>query len=233
MTIRKTIQSWLAKSLGMGAMARLWDSGADIGGLGGEQSADRPYAQVSLVYKCISSLISGVAGLPPVLSTLDERIVESGPVWDLLFARPDLPWERFVADSVGHYALDGECFWLFDDQLGTRPMALRVVSGRLMRHITADGRPDGPVIAWEYQYAGVPVRYAPDQVHQWRNYNPYNLHRGLGAVAAAANDINYSFNAALYNASALANGAEPGAILTIPGRADDDTRRALRENFDA
>lgn len=233
MKITRTLQSWACKALGLSQFARMWDLGLDMPG-GNSSKATSPYRQVSLVFTCINKLISSIQGLPLVLSTIDEKIVESGPVYDLLFNNPSLTWQRFVTESIGRFVLDGEVFWLFTELDGRRPTEIMIVPGSRMHPVTHNNRPNGELLGWELRGAdGRPTRLSLDELHQWKNFNPYDRFHGLGAITAAEQDINYTFAAALYNASALANGAEPGAILTTPGKLDEDQVRVLRSRWDA
>ena len=231
--IDRQVESAKAK-YGISQYAKLWLAGYDADEFESNSKPSKPYSQIELVYTCINKLIAGVAGLPPVVSTIDERIVESGPAYDCLFNNPAITWERFVADSIGFFSLFGEVFWLFPDLTGTRPNEIMVVGPKQMKPITANRLADGDLIGWEYRTSGgARIPLSLSEVYQWRAFNPDDLHRGIGPLQAAANSMNYSFASALYNASALGNGAEPGIILSAPGKLDDDQVRLLRSQFDA
>lgn len=199
----------------------------------GSSTPNQPYAQVALVYTCVSKLIAGITGLPLVLSTIDENIVESGPVYDVLFNNPLSSWQKFVTDTIGHYALSRDVFWVFTDMAGRRPKEIAVINGTQMHPITHDRTAGGELIGWEFRGAGgKQKKFTLDEVYQWKNFNPYDRFHGLGPIKASMLNIKYNYAADLYNASALANGAEPGAILTTPGKLDEDQVRLLRDQFD-
>ena len=92
-TIGKALVSVTAKAFGVSGLAQMWDSGGEIGGKKDSSKADKPYGQVGLVYSCVNTLVDGILGLPAAISTLDDRIVESGPAYDLLFSNPAMSWE--------------------------------------------------------------------------------------------------------------------------------------------
>ena len=218
---------------GVSQYARMWLAGMDVSDTKSGKPS-KPYSQVELVFTCVNKLIAGVASLPPVLSTIDDKIVESGPVYDVLFNNPVANWERFVVDSVGLYALYGECFWVFTDMAGLKPREIRVIGPKQMTPITHDRTAGGELLGWEFRGDGgrrVPLSLS--EVWQWKGFNPDSPHRGIGPLDAAANSLNYSFASALYNASALNNGAEPGLILSAPGKLDPDQVNMLRSQFDA
>jgi HK97 family phage portal protein len=203
-------------------------------GSGDAAKPTQPYRQVELVYTCINKLIFGVAGLELVLSTLDEDIVESGPMYDVLFNNPLMSFERFIVETVGHYVLNCDVFWVFTDMQGRRPKEIAVVSGKQMKAVTDTGRKDGVLIGWEFCGAGGQrQRYALDEAWQWKNFNPYDHFHGVGPLEAAKMSMNYSYGATLFNSAALANGAEPGIILSTPNPVTPEQADYLRKNFDA
>jgi len=239
--IGKAIINGVAKAfnLNLTELARLWDTGGDLIDESGSK-AKNPYKQVSLVFTCINALIDGLNSLSLVLSTIDERIVESGPVYDLLFNNK-LTFEEFVMQTIGHYALEQDVFWIFTDDaglpvsggVGLQVKNIIIVPGSQMHPVTSTGFDKGELIGWEmWGLTGRRIHLDLSQVHQWKGFNPYDRFHGFGAITAAANDINYDFAASLHNASALANGAEPGAIITIPGKLDEDQAKMMLDKFD-
>jgi len=222
-----------ANGYGINQLAQLWLSGMDMPE-GRRKTATKPYSQVELVFACVNKLIAGVMALPLVLSTVDEKIIESGEVWDLLFANPLMSWETFVRETIGHYALSRDVFWVFTDQVGRRPKEIAVVSGTQMSAVTDNRRPDGDLIGWEFRGAGGRrARYALGEVWQIRNFNPYDRFHGSGPVSAAKQNIDYDYVASMFNTASLQNGAEPGIILTHPGRMLKEEKDAFVGNFDA
>ncbi len=233
MLIIQSIQSAVQKAIGLSQATRLWLTGTDTD----DSSSDKPtkpYAQVDLVFACVNKLIAGIAGLPAILSTLDDRIVESGPVYDLLFSNPSMSWGCFLTSTIGHYALSRDVFWIFIDTEGTRPKEIMVVSGTQMKPVTHNRTAGGVLIGWEFRGRfGERASFDITEVHQWKNFNPYDKFHGLGPTSASKLSIDYSYAASLLNTSSLENAAEPGAILTAQGRLDDDQIRQLRSQFDA
>ncbi len=233
MKIIKSIQSFAQKALGMSEVARLWLTGEDMPDSKSSKPT-KPYAQVGLVFTCVNKLISGISGLPCVLSTIDDRVVEGGPQYDVLFNNPAMSFERLVTETIGHYVLGGDVFWLFTDMQGFSPKEIMVVSGSQMHPITHDRRASGVLLGWEFRGThGQHVQFGIDEVHQWKIFNPYDRFHGMGPVKAASLSINYSYAAGLFNTSALDNGAELGLILTTQGRLEPDQVALLRSQFDS
>ncbi len=230
--IDKQIES-AKKGISLGQLARLWDTGQSL--VDGSSSKPKyPYKQVELVFACINKLISSVSGLPPVISNIKEQIIESGPAYDLLFKSPSLSWERFVTETIGHYALSRDVFWVFTDMAGRQPKEITVISGTQMHPVTHDRTAGGILLGWEFRgTGGHRATFTLDEVWQWKNFNPYDPYHGIGPAAAAKLSINYSYAASLFNTSALDNGAEPGIILTMPGSPGEEQIRMMRSQFDS
>jgi HK97 family phage portal protein len=228
------------KSVGLSQFAKLWLSGGDVSDDSQRSRPSEAYRQVALIFTCVNELIKGVQSLPLVLSTVDEKIIESGPVYDLLFNSPT-SWHNFVLQTIGHFSLTRDVFWAFFDSNGnptpggalSQVSEIVVISGSQMHPLTSNGQPSSDLVGWEFRGRfGERERFAASEVYQWKGFNPYDKFHGISTLAAAANEINYGFAASLYNASALANGAEPGIILTMPGNPGDEEIRLFHEQFD-
>ena len=231
--IDSQVEKAITKSYGTSQLAQLWASGMDMPE-SRRRTATKPYSQVELVFACVNKLIANVMALPLVLSTIDEKIIESGEVWDVLFNNPLMSFETFIRETVGHYALSRDVFWVFTDMVGRRPKEIFVVSGTQMHPITHNRRPDGDLIGWEFTGAGGRrAEYTPDEVWQLRNFNPYDRFHGSGPLSAAKQNIDYDYIASMFETSSLQNGAEPGIILTHTGSMDKEQKDAFVGNFDA
>lgn len=231
MSFKNTLQSLALKGLGLSQAAKLWLSGGDVL----EKTPDRPnkpYAQVELVYACINKLIKSISALPLILSTTDEKIIESGPVYDLLFnSKPT--FDDLIIQTVGHYVLGCDVFWVFTEMAGLKPTKIQVVSGSQMHPLTSDRTATGELVGWEYRSGNHRTQLTLLEVHQIKNFNPYDKFHGIGPTSAAALSISQAYQSALFNESSLANGAEPGPIIMLDGNVDPDKLRNFREQFDS
>lgn len=233
-TLGKAIVNLATKAFGVSGLARLWDNGDDVDGEKGSSKATKPYKQVGLVFSCVNALIDGILGLPAAISTIDDLIVESGPVYDLLFGNCNMSWGKFVTESIGHYALTRDVFWIFIETDGSRPKEILVVNGSQMHPLTDNSRADGVLLSWEFRgLNGERAKFTTEEVHQWKNFNPYDRFHGLGPAKAAELSINYSYASSLFNMSALENGAELGLILSTDQSLDADQIAMLRSQMDA
>jgi phage portal protein BeeE len=177
--------------------------------------ASMPYRQVDIVFSCVEKLLTSIVSrsVPLILSTVNEEIVESGPVYDRLFKNPKLPFDQFATDWLGNYILFRDVFIYFEDTIASNS-PFEVVSGPLMIEDINQGT--GEVIRWRWSDNGRQRTATPQQVRQRKNFNPYNRYHGTGPLFACDNAIQYCYSLIMRNASAMRNGAEPGVVLETP-----------------
>lgn len=209
----------------------------------GKQTVDgRPtqtYRQVEIVFACVEKLIDGILGLPLMLSTSDDKIVESGPIYDMLFNSERFTWQRFVFDWVGHWALSRDVFIIFGRAVGLDDDEFIVINGAQMHAVTADGRidaKDGKLVAWEFRGTnGQRVRFGLNEVHQTKNFNPYDKFHGTGPLHACNNAIDFCHAVTQRAAATLRNGSEPGLIGVVPAGVNltKEEKDYLAANIDA
>jgi len=232
LNIKKTVRNFVIKSLGLSDAAIRWLSGGTMPNKENSKPS-YPYGQVELVFACVEKLISAISGLPLVLSATDDKIVESGPFYEILFNNPVMSFEQFITETVGHYALSRDVFWVFTEMEGLKPKEVMVVSGLQMKALTNNGLPGGTLIGWEFNGAnGEREKFSVLEVHQIKNFNPYDKYHGIGPLTAGSLSINYSYASSLFNSSALANGAEPGIILTAEQQINPEYSEYLLSQFE-
>jgi len=229
--IKQTIAKAVIKAFGLTQWAKLWLADEEGSARGGSSRASRPYSQIAIVYRCVNVIINTLGSLPLMLSTADDRLVESGPVYDLFFNRKQQSWHRFLTQTIGHFILSGDVFWVFDKP-GSDPEQIRIVNGTQMREIIRDGQFNG----WEYQGKnGERVFLDPAEVWQIKTFNPNNEYHGTGPIEAAKMNLNFTYAADLHSWSSLNNGAEPGTVLVVPAgvKLSEEEIRARISAFDA
>ena len=230
MNLKKAIGTWLVKSLNLNEMISFVRREQGLS----DSKVTRPYSQVELVFICINKLIQSISGLSLVISTIDDKVVESGPVIDLLFGRKDFTWQKIVQEWVGHWSLSNDVFIVYTDQDSSGVSAIRIINGSQMRAITNNGAMSGLLVGWEFcGLYGERKKFDLTQVHQTMGFNPYNKFHGQSPLGPAANSVDYSFAASLYNAASLNNGAEPGPIFMLEGSPDEIKIRAFLDNFES
>lgn len=210
-------------------LARLWDMGLD---LESDQPArpNEPVAQIEWVYACLMLIIRTARNIQLVLSTADDEIVESGPVYDFLFNNDDLPWMDFITQTVGYLAIHNQVYWITMDSQGVKPRQIIIAGRETCRPVLRRGI----LVGYELKVAeGRRIPLFLEDVYPIIDFNPSSRHQGIGPLDAAKLAISTSYQATLLNESTLANGARIGTVLTVPAgiKLDQDQINKMKAEF--
>jgi HK97 family phage portal protein len=134
---------------------------------------------------------------------------------------------EFVETSVQHYDTAGEFVWVvaFGSIRAAGPMQVWPVRPDRMRVVTSDTE-----ALTGYVYVspdGERVPLLKEQVIHIRRPNPLDPYRGLGPVQSLGVKLDSNRLAAEYARNFFHNSAEPGGIIEIEDRLDDDEFREL------
>lgn len=134
---------------------------------------------------------------------------------------------ELVETAIQHYDTAGEWFWVayFGRVRAAGPLEIWPMRPDRVRIVTDPG--DALV---GYIYVGPDGEQVPlpkDIVIHQRRPNPMDIYRGLGPVQAIAVKLDSHRLAAEYNRNFFQNSAEPGGIIEIEDRLDDDEFREL------
>ena len=146
-----------------------------------------------------------------------------------LMANPNplMDFCEFVETSVQHYDTAGEYVWVVNHGSirAAGPLQVWPVRPDRMRVVTSDTE-----ALTGYVYVGPDGERVPllkEQVIHVRRPNPLDPYRGLGPVQAVSIKLDANKLAAEYNRNFFLNSAEPGGIIEIEDRLDDDEFREL------
>lgn len=212
-------------------LGRLWDLGLDIEGSGSSRPT-RPVEQIEWVYACLMLIVRTARNIQLVLSTPGDKVIESGPAWDFLFANREQPFMDFVSDTVGYLSLHNEVYWITLDSVGEAPKRLMVAGRDTCKPVIRRGE----LVGYELRLPGgrrIPLFI--EDVYAIVDFNPYDRHRGIGPLDSAKLAISTSYQATLLNEATLANGARIGIVLTVPPgvKVDEDQKLAMKAEFAA
>ena len=195
------------------------------------ETSERPYEENVWVRSGIKAISSGFQRLDLELWDGQPRSAESSVVEDhpllRLLARPNkhMTGRELWQAHATNFKLDGESFWFLananggpvrvdevTDQLLELPAQIIPVRGELVEHKTG---PSGWPVAYRYavKSGGESVTWPRAAVVQFKDYDPYNLVRGLGDVRGAAREIDLYFQAFRYMDGAVRNNGDPGGFL--------------------
>jgi HK97 family phage portal protein len=202
------------------------------------------YGEVGTAFGIISRLAETTAMVPWHLyrkSTDGRRVyrevelrkeVTRHAVLDLL-AKPNpvMDWTEFCETSVQHYDTTGEFWWVaaFGSIRSAGPLELWPMRPDRVKIVT-----DQYDALTGYIYVGPDGEQVPlekDIVIQGRHPNPMDIYRGLGPMQALTLKLDSNRLAAEYNRNFFLNSAEPGGIIEIEDRLDDDEFRELAQRW--
>jgi HK97 family phage portal protein len=140
---------------------------------------------------------------------------------------PFMPRQEFVEVEQQHIDLTGEGWWVIArDSRSPIPLELWPVRPDRMRPL-----PSATDYLVGYVYTGPDGEQVPlglDEVIQIRMPNPMDTYRGLGPVQAILVDADASRYSAEWNRNFFLNSAEPGGIIAVDRRLDDDEFEEMR-----
>ncbi len=204
----------------------------------GASGPAKPCSQVAAVFGCVRAKADALGGLPLVVSSAADQVVESGPLVQLV-EQPAEGWSAraFWRATSAHLDLHGQAYWWLHRDAGGRPVEV-VPINPLCIEPKRDQR-TGELTGWLYRPFGRQGRDAimlgVDEIHRiadpdFESRDPLAALSPRHAVASAIAQV---YKADVANESSLDNGVEPGGVFTMEGRPStdqiDDTRQQINE----
>lgn len=161
-----------------------------------------------------------------------RREVAKHAAIDLLASpNPLMDTVEFIETIVQHYDTAGEFIIVsaFGSIRSAGPLEIWPIRPDRMRVVTSD---TSALVGYIYVSPdGEEVPLTLDQVTHVRRPNPLDPYRGLGPVQAVSLKLDSNRLAAEYNRNFFLNSAEPGGIIEIEDRLDDDEFRELVQRW--
>jgi len=195
-------------------------------GMGGTGS-QRPYQEHAWVHACVKAIAKNVAQVPFKLRTkgANENLADSHELVKL-FAAPNPLTSRFELweGTESHLQLGGNAWWAaVPGSLEGRIAEIWVLSKK-------EVKPDiiaGVFRGWKVDWKGFKDYFLPGELIHFRYFNPYHPIMGMAPLEAARMSIDQDYWANRYNEAFFQNFAEPGVVLTAPGRLSPDQRKVM------
>jgi HK97 family phage portal protein len=221
-----------------------------VSGSGRKTSADNmrrgmeQYGEVGTAFGIISRLAESTAQVQwhlyrkrtdasPVYREVEQRteVTRHAALTLLRQPNPLMDWMEFAETSTQHYDTTGEFWWVcaFGSIRAAGPIELWPMRPDRVRIVT-----DEYDALTGYIYVGPDGEQVPltkDIVIQGRHPNPLDIYRGLGPMQALTLKLDSNRLAAEYNRNFFLNSAEPGGIIEIEDRLDDDEFRELTQRW--
>jgi len=126
---------------------------------------------------------------------------------------------EFREGSNQHFELTGETIWVLNSEGTTFPTSMWYVRPDRMEPVPS---PDDYIVGWVYTGPnGEQIPLKLDEVIQEKQPDPLDPFRGAGPVASILPNLQQQRYATEYQRNLFLNGADPGAIIQLPGTYTD------------
>ena len=171
-----------------------------------------PYLQHAWVSVCIDILTRNVARAE--YEVRKNGTVERETPLANLFRFPNKNLSRFDLwkQTCAWWSLDGEAFWWFgENYVCGIPTEIFILNPRYMQHVV-DG---GKITKWVYteEGSGRPLMILPDEVIHFKDWNPWNVYRGVSPLVSLGLEVEQDLLAAKQNTGLLKEGGVPKGLL--------------------
>ena len=171
-----------------------------------------PYLQHAWVSVCIDILTRNVARAE--FEVRKNGTVERDTALANLFRFPNKNLSRFDLwkQTCAWWSLDGEAFWWFgENYVCGIPTEIFILNPRYMQHVV-DG---GKITKWVYteEGGGRPLMILPDEVIHFKDWNPWNVYRGVSPLVSLGLEVEQDLLAAKQNTGLLKEGGVPKGLL--------------------
>jgi HK97 family phage portal protein len=202
----------------------------------------RPYEQISNVYKAIKALTDNVPQADlKFYDKSGKNEITSDPIIDLFNSpNPLMTESEFVQAWVGFLALYGEVNIVRNTSIGEMtgsrklPAELWIFNPKNFTEIISQGQLAG----WRYtanlQAPGMTAQktiFAVDEVIHTKDFNPYNLLRGIAPTSPIMQVLDIDWQTLVFNKAFFDNNATPGLMLSTEEDLTQQQINRLKEWF--
>lgn len=171
-----------------------------------------PYLQHAWVSVCIDILPRNVARAEFEIRKNGNVVTASRTA--KLFRFPNKNLSRFDLwkQTCAWWSLDGEAFWWFgENYVCGIPEEIYVLNPRYMQHVV-DG---GKITKWVYteEETGRPLIILADEIIHFKDWNPWNIYRGVSPLVSLGLEVEQDLLAAKQNTGLLKEGGVPKGLL--------------------
>jgi HK97 family phage portal protein len=175
-----------------------------------------PYLQNAWVYSAIQVMATNLAQAPWIIKKGDTVVEESAASNDgwvpRLFSWVSPTENRFSLWEavIVWLSIRGECFWHLMRAGNGRPARIEILIPDRMGEVIANNE----LIGWEYKTGDKVYPLDPNDIIQFKYYNPFNKWRGMSPLLASAIGMHIDFAASVYNWNFFNNDATPVGVVS-------------------
>lgn len=189
------------------------------------------YGNVSWVYNCVKRIGQDVSSAPfGLFSGKDERIYKHPALDSLYKVNSQMTLPDLLEWTQSGLELTGNAYWLLGDikRRGTSNIWPLIPS---MVEIIKSDDPREFVKGYIYRVNGKEIRFTPEEIIHFKNYNPFDYHYGLAPLAAARMGVDTFQSGGRWNINFLNNSGRPDMAIVVPGALQPDQRARMRANW--
>lgn len=160
-----------------------------------------------------------------------EEVTRHAALMLLMQPNPLMDWQEFCETSIQHYDTTGEFWWVaaYGSIRSAGPIELWPMRPDRVMIVTD---PYDALVGYVYVSPdGEQVPLEKEIVIQGRHPNPLDIYRGMGPMQALSVKLEANRLQTEYNRNFFLNSAEPGGIIEIEDRLDDDEFRELTQRW--
>ncbi len=191
-------------------------------------TVNNAYKKQVWVYACIKKRAENIARVPFKLYNGDKEII-SGPAFQLFkFINPYLSSSMFWEGVETYKLFRGEAFVLINRN-GKQIVSFDFLEPDKMKDYSANGE----LIGWKYtNERGNEIPYAPEEILQFKAFNPYNKFRGLSYLSPIKISLDTDNSGRKFNKYILENGVSPGGIIEADAQLTPEQVKDLRTQIE-
>lgn len=230
------VEAMMIEQKSSSEFGKLWLTAKEWG-LTGEK-VTKPYEQVSSVYKAVKAIADNVPQAD--LTFVDKRtdkVIESDEIVDLFNSpNPAMNESDFIQAWVGFQVLYGESIIVKTTAIGNMTGA-RKLPAELWPFNPRDFQEHTKLIngipriqAWKQTATG--IQFKPEEVMYQKDFNPYNMVRGISPITPSQKMIDIDWLSLIYNKAFFENDATPSMLLTTEQKLHEDTIKSIRNQLE-
>jgi HK97 family phage portal protein len=169
-----------------------------------------PFKTHAWVNIAITTLMRNI-GRPVFLIMKNGEPVKTGAVFTLFRdVNPQLNRFDLWKITAAWWFLEGEAFWFFGDEYTAGvPKEIYILNPRKIRSFIHNGR----VVRWFYSTENGEIPILPDEIIHFKDWNPWNEHRGISPLISLSEEITQDVNANRTTSKLMKNNAVPAGLL--------------------
>lgn len=183
------------------------------------------------VHVCIKKRSANIARVPfEIFKVGGDEPLPNHPAAEIFnTVNPYLDSAQLWEGTETYKLFRGECFWHVE-RLGNIVTNIFLLPPSQMKENTDK---DGELLGWTQRLPGGQEKiYTPDEIIQFKFFNPYSNYRGLTPLGALKFTIETDDDARRFNRSVLKNGSPPGGVLETDGDTTAEQRKRMRVEWE-